>query len=284
MARRRYVSTEISTDPRVCTLAEEYGVFAALLYTWMIPHADDAGALSDDARKLRMLVIPGLPQTTADVTAAIYGMIDLGLLEHDGEAHQLRFPSAAFNRYQSYINKERRTSAQNTAEQRTSAQNTTSSSFSSPVKSSFSSNDSVVEAASSEPQNGADAPSPLRCAALSPEQKSRADSFSQTLTGINGFQPTAAFLAKVITKYEALDLEESALAIAGYAKKRPKWLNDAAILNWLRKDLERLDTPQERTPRNGTDHGPMKQRAPTHAPISDEAREYVRSLGSGAPS
>jgi hypothetical protein len=141
------------------------------------------------------------------------------------------------------------------------------------------------EAASSEPPNGADAPSPLRCAALSPEQKSRADTFSQTLTGINGFQPTPDFLVKVVTKYEAVDLEESALAIAGYAKKRPKWLTNAAILNWLRKDLERLNTPPpERTGRNGTDHGPMKQRAPTHAPISDEAREYVRSLGSGVPS
>jgi hypothetical protein len=141
------------------------------------------------------------------------------------------------------------------------------------------------EAASSEPPDGADAPSPLRCAALSPEQKSRADTFSQTLTGINGFQATPDFLVKVVTKYEAVDLEESALAIAGYAKKRPKWLTNAAILNWLRKDLERLNTPPpERTGRNGTDHGPMKQRAPTHAPISDEAREYVRSLGSGVPS
>ena len=38
MARRRYISTNISTDPKVNILAEKYGDFAALLYTWMIPH------------------------------------------------------------------------------------------------------------------------------------------------------------------------------------------------------------------------------------------------------
>lgn len=94
MARRRYVSTEISTDPRVCALAEDHGAFAALLYTWMIPHSDDTGALSDDPRKLRMLVVPGLPVKVSEVRDALATMISLGLLEHDELRRKLVFPRA----------------------------------------------------------------------------------------------------------------------------------------------------------------------------------------------
>lgn len=268
MARRRYVSTEISTDPRVCALAEEHGMFAALLYTWMIPHADDAGALSDDPVKLRLLVVPGLPITAADVRCAIAAMVNNGLIEHDEDAHQLRFPSAAFNRYQSYINKDRRTSAQNTAEHRESPQNTTSLEVSSSFKSSFPVSASGVEA----PKSADSHAPPLRSAALSPEQEARADNFSQALTGINGFQPTPEFLVKVVTKYEAVDLEESALAIAGYAKKRPKWLTSASILNWLKKDLERLNNPNERSTGNGRVHAPRNSVEGTEDPYAAFAK------------
>ena len=41
MSRRRYISTSMSIDKRLNKLAVEAGDFAALLYTWMIPHAAD---------------------------------------------------------------------------------------------------------------------------------------------------------------------------------------------------------------------------------------------------
>jgi hypothetical protein len=44
--RRRYLSTAISLDPTVNKLARTAGDFAALLFTWMIPHADDDGAIT----------------------------------------------------------------------------------------------------------------------------------------------------------------------------------------------------------------------------------------------
>ena len=50
MARRRYISTAISTDTAVCKLAKKYGEFAAMLYTWMIPHAEDDAKLTEIGR------------------------------------------------------------------------------------------------------------------------------------------------------------------------------------------------------------------------------------------
>lgn len=138
MSRRRYVSTDISVDTRVNKLAEESGDFAALLYTWMIPHADDLGELSADLEQLMFTVIPGRRSVTlCDVQRATEAMVALGLIELDSERGKLKYPPKSFYRYQTYVNENRRESAQNSAEQRTSAQNATSFSFSSsfPVKS-----------------------------------------------------------------------------------------------------------------------------------------------------
>lgn len=149
MARRRYLSTTVSTDVAVAKLAREHGEFAALLYTWMIPHADDAGSLPGDPEELLMLVVPGLRHRTAeDVQQALAGMVSLGLLEPRDEG-RLYFPSSFF-RHQTYITEGRRkaaqphpaeshseTAAQISADQRVSPQ--TSASFKSSLKVSSSS-------------------------------------------------------------------------------------------------------------------------------------------------
>lgn len=112
MSRRRYVSTNISTDTRVNRLALEYGDFAALLYTWMIPHAADDAGLPDDPEELLFTVIPGRrDKTVDDVDRALQGMIDLGLLRRDPARKRLFFPAAAFYRYQAYIGESRRSPA-----------------------------------------------------------------------------------------------------------------------------------------------------------------------------
>jgi len=106
MARRRYISTQISIDKDVNRLAMEYGDFAALLYTWMIPHAEDDCSLTGDPEELLWKVAPGRRDKTAeDVVKALEGMADLGLILWDREDRRIEFPSAAFYRFQTYIPK-----------------------------------------------------------------------------------------------------------------------------------------------------------------------------------
>lgn len=106
MARKRYVSTEISIDARVRQLAER-SEFAALLYTWMIPHAGDDAMITADPDELLMMVVPGFRWRTADdVRDAVLSMLELGLLKAIGD--RLKFPEKAFYQYQSYIGGDRR--------------------------------------------------------------------------------------------------------------------------------------------------------------------------------
>lgn len=110
-------------DARVNRLATQYGDFAALVYTWMIPHATDDGTLTGDVEELMCTVVPGLREKTAeDVTAALVGMNELGLVEWDNGT--IRFPREAFYRYQTYIPVAKRRG--NGDEQRISPQNTVS--------------------------------------------------------------------------------------------------------------------------------------------------------------
>lgn len=107
MSRRRYISTTISTDKIINQLAREYGDFAALLYTWMIPHADDAAFLTGDPEELIMTVCPGMRHhTESDVVEALRGMDNLGLISWDGEI--VYFDSQSFYRHQSYIQEAKR--------------------------------------------------------------------------------------------------------------------------------------------------------------------------------
>jgi hypothetical protein len=110
MSRRRYISTDISTDPRLADLAE-HGVLPVLLYTWAIAHADDWGRMTGDARQFKLLVCPGLDVTARDVDVALTQIADVGLwLRYtvEGRAY-LAFPSAAWFRYQTYIGCDKRT-------------------------------------------------------------------------------------------------------------------------------------------------------------------------------
>lgn len=97
MSRRRYLSTDISTDKRVNRLARDYGDFAALLYTWMIPHAGNDGALSGDPEEILMQVVPGRrDKSIEDVEAALAGMAALGLIAWDWTAQSVHFPASFY--------------------------------------------------------------------------------------------------------------------------------------------------------------------------------------------
>lgn len=121
MRRRRYLSTDISGDDRVDELAQTYGDFAALLYTWMIPHAADDATITSNLKRLMWTVIPSRrDKTEAEVEDAIGGMLALGLLDRVPGQALLQFPPAAFYRYQTYVHQSRRVSPQNAEDQRSS--------------------------------------------------------------------------------------------------------------------------------------------------------------------
>ena len=120
MSRRRYLSTEVSLDSRINRLAIEAGDFAALCYTWMIPHAEDDATITADPEELLFRVFPGRrDKSSEDIAAVIARMVDLQLLIR--EDRRLSFPPEAFYRYQSYIPADKRRTAKNAEDQRQSA-------------------------------------------------------------------------------------------------------------------------------------------------------------------
>lgn len=139
MARRRYISTKLSLDAKVNKLAMTAGDFAALLYTWMIPHAEDDARLTGDPDEILMMVCPGRrDKSTEDIAAALQAMHDLRLVEWNQDEGYVQFP-ASFYGYQSYITEKRKGAqnvetpkpvANNSAKQRKTAQNAASSSVS----------------------------------------------------------------------------------------------------------------------------------------------------------
>lgn len=134
MARRRYISTDISTDNRVNQLTKEGGVFATLLYTWMVPHATDDGGITADLDELRLIVVPGIKVTPATMQKSIEAMEALGLIERVNG--RLFFPTDTFYKYQNYVSaKNRREVPQNpeTAKPKKSPQNPASPSLSPSV-------------------------------------------------------------------------------------------------------------------------------------------------------
>lgn len=101
MSRRRYLSTRISTDVAVNKLAAQAGDFAALLYTWMIPHAADDGSLPYDPEELMLTVIPGRrDKDVEDVKLALTNMEALRLVIADHSARRLSFPPAWWRKSQ----------------------------------------------------------------------------------------------------------------------------------------------------------------------------------------
>lgn len=108
MARRRYISTDISKDAAVKKLAASNGAFAALLYTWMIPHATDDGGITSDPEELQLLVVPGIKVKTAQIADAVESMLALELLTRENS--KLYFPPASFYKHQSYISEKNRRS------------------------------------------------------------------------------------------------------------------------------------------------------------------------------
>jgi hypothetical protein len=104
MSRRRDLSTDISVDKKLKRLSD----FAALLYTWMIPHAgDDCRLGAKDPEEINLLVVPNRRKTDDEVAAALDELFDADLIGQDESGHYF-LPSTSFYKYQNKIALERR--------------------------------------------------------------------------------------------------------------------------------------------------------------------------------
>ena len=109
MGRRRYISTDISLDEDVDAIAQ-VSDFAALLYTWMIPHVKDDAITTGSAKRILAEVMPlRRDKTTADVEAALELIESMGLFELR-TADSIYWPPDTFYKYQSYIQAKNRRS------------------------------------------------------------------------------------------------------------------------------------------------------------------------------
>jgi hypothetical protein len=83
--------------------------FAALLYTWCVPHArDDCRLPKRDPEELRLLIFPGRQnRTSADMASAFAELVLERLMGIDEEGYYF-FPSEIFYKYQSYVGKQNR--------------------------------------------------------------------------------------------------------------------------------------------------------------------------------
>lgn len=253
MSRRRYISTTMATDKRLNRLAAEHGDFAALLYTWLIPHAADDTTLNGDVEELMAEVIPmRRDKTVQDVDAALNAMAELGLIIRDYEAGFIRFPAAAFYAHQSFIKQANRredwATPPNTGERRKTPEN--ASSFPSPL--SF---PSSVPAAFSE----ATASLPAKRAARSKKDE---EVIPLTPEEIEEFVEKFADLPAIRDKI-ALALEHP--AHLKYPKGQRAYLN-----NWLSKERTQM-FPQGRP-------GPTPEVRKNLAPQPTVTAEMLREM------
>ena len=110
MSRKRSISSDISTDPRVAIITAQHGALPALLYTWAIPHADDWGRLSGDPVKFKLVVCPALNASTDEIDGALDQVAEAGLwqrYEVNGRSY-IAYPRDAWFKHQSYINTSKR--------------------------------------------------------------------------------------------------------------------------------------------------------------------------------
>jgi hypothetical protein len=104
MARRRYLSTEIGHDSRVNRVATEDD-FAALLYTWMIPHCEDDAILHcGDPEEILYMVMPARrDKTPKDIALALALIHNQGLVCWDMANNAVLYPPEAFYKYQTQV-------------------------------------------------------------------------------------------------------------------------------------------------------------------------------------
>ena len=101
MANRRMIAKSISVSDETNALSD----FAALLFTWLIPHSDDYGVIPGSPGRIKALVVPRRRQSEADIDAALEEMRRVGLIYRYQHAGQPYIQLVRFEQHQEGLHK-----------------------------------------------------------------------------------------------------------------------------------------------------------------------------------
>jgi len=109
MARKRFVTSDISIDEKIADIAAENPV-AALMWPWFITGFDDWGRMEAVPVKIKLSIFPAFPYTAKDIKEAIdlydkYGIVHK--YEVDGKEY-IAIEPEKYYKYQTYIRGEKR--------------------------------------------------------------------------------------------------------------------------------------------------------------------------------
>jgi len=108
MARKRFVTSEISTDRKIAKLAEKNPT-AAALWPWFITALDDWGRMNADLVEVKLAIFPAFPYTSDDIETFIKLYHEFGIAYHyevDGKPYLAVNPDT-WLKYQTYIRKDK---------------------------------------------------------------------------------------------------------------------------------------------------------------------------------
>jgi len=108
MARKRFVTSEISADRKIAKLAEKNPV-AAALWPWFITALDDWGRMGADPVEVKLTLFPAFPYTSDDIDEFIKLYHEFGIAYHyevDGKSY-LAVDPEKWLKYQTYIRKDK---------------------------------------------------------------------------------------------------------------------------------------------------------------------------------
>jgi len=108
MARKRFVTSEISTDRKIAKLAENNPT-AAALWPWFITGFDDWGRMEADPVEVKLTIFPAFPYTSDDIETFIKLYHEFGIAYHyevDGKPYLAVNPET-WLKYQTYIRKDK---------------------------------------------------------------------------------------------------------------------------------------------------------------------------------
>jgi len=108
MARKRFVTSEISTDRKIAKLAEKNPV-AAALWPWFITALDDWGRMNADPIEVKLTIFPAFPYTSDEVEEFIRLYHEFEIAHHYevDEKPYLAVNPDTWLKYQTYIRKDK---------------------------------------------------------------------------------------------------------------------------------------------------------------------------------
>jgi len=108
VARKRFVTSEISTDRKIAKLAEKNPT-AAALWPWFITAFDDWGRMNADPVEVKLTIFPAFPYTSDEVEEFIklYHEFEIAYFYKVDEKPYLAVNPDTWLKYQTYIRKDK---------------------------------------------------------------------------------------------------------------------------------------------------------------------------------